>query len=182
MSNFACCLWWLGAGLLVGWLLAWLFDRLFRRDGEAAGVRFRSEVETLNGRIADLSARLADAEGRARNANVAAAVSSGLAAAGAYGFAPQKNGHDDLELIEGIGPKINELLQHAGINTFAKLATTPAATIQQILDAAGPNFRLANPGSWAGQAALCVKGDWAALRKLQDVLIAGVDPNTKRDE
>ena len=70
----------------------------------------------------------------------------------------------------------------AGNATIAKLAAAPAATVQQILDAAGPNFRLANPGSWAKQAALCVSGDWAALRKLQDELIAGVDPSKKRDE
>jgi predicted flap endonuclease-1-like 5' DNA nuclease len=182
MSNFACCLWWLVAGLLLGWLLSWLFDKLFRRDGEAAGVRYRSEAEALNRRIAELTSRLTEAEGRARNAGVAAAAAGGLAAAAAYGFAPQKNGHDDLELIEGIGPKISGLLQQAGINTFAKLAASPAAAIQKILDAAGPNFRLANPESWARQAALCVKGDWAALRKLQDELIAGVDPSKKKDE
>jgi len=210
MSNFACCLWWLVAGVLLGWLLSWLFDKLFRRDGEAAGVRYRSEVEglnrrvaeltsrlgdaegrakkeagdveSLNRRIAELTSRLTDAEGRARNASVAATAAGGLAAAAAFGFTPQKNGRDDLELIEGIGPKINELLQRAGIGTFAKLAASPAATIQQILDAAGSNFRLANPGSWAKQAALCVSSDWAALRKLQDELIAGVDPSKKRDE
>ena len=182
MANFACCLWWLVAGVLLGWLLSWLFDKLFRRDGEAAGVRYRTEVDGLNRRVAELTSRLTDAEGRARNASVAATTAGVLAAAAAYGFSPQKNGRDDLELIEGIGPKIGELLQHAGITTFAKLAAAPATTVQQILDAAGPNFRLANPGSWAKQAALCVSGDWAALRKLQDELIAGVDPSKKRDE
>jgi predicted flap endonuclease-1-like 5' DNA nuclease len=182
MSNFACCLWWLVAGVLIGWLLAWLFDRFFRRDGEAAGVRYRSEIEGLNGRIAELTSRLSDAEGRAKNADAIAAASSGMASAAAFGFAAQRNGRDNLELIEGIGPKISELLQQSGIDTFARLASTPAAAIQRILDAAGPNFRLANPVSWPGQAALCIKGDWSALRKLQDVLVAGVDPNTKRDE
>jgi predicted flap endonuclease-1-like 5' DNA nuclease len=210
MSNFACCLWWLVAGLLLGWLLSWLFDKLFRRDGEAAGVKYRGEVdtlnrriteltsrltdaesrakkevgevETLNRRIAELTSRLADADGRARNASAAALAAGGLAAAATYGFTPQKGGQDDLEIVEGIGPKINELLQHAGINTFTQLAATPAATIQRILDGAGPNFRLANPASWAKQAALCASGDWVALRKLQDELIAGVDPSKKKDE
>lgn len=182
MSNFACCLWWLVAGVLLGWLLSWLFEKLFRRDGEAAGVRHRSEVEGLNRRIAELTSRLTDAEVRARNANVDATAAGGLAAAAAYGFTPQRNGRDDLELIEGIGPKISELLRNAGIATFAKVAATPAAAIQQILDAAGPHFHLANPASWAKQAALCVNGDWVALRKMQDELIAGVDPSKKRDE
>jgi len=182
MSNFACCLWWLVAGLLVGWLLWWLFDKLFRRDGDAAGARHLGEIETLNRRIAELTSRVADADGRARDAGAAALAASGLAAAATHGFTPQKGGRDDLEIVEGIGPKINELLQHAGIDTFAKLAATPAATVQRILDGAGPNFRLANPESWAKQAAICAKGDWSALRKLQDELIAGVDPSKKKDE
>jgi predicted flap endonuclease-1-like 5' DNA nuclease len=181
MSNFACCFWWLVAGLLLGWLLTWLFDRLFRRDGDAAGVRLQAEVETLNRRTAELTMRLGDAEARAKSAGTAARVASGLAAAAAFGFTPQRNGQDDLELIEGIGPKIGSLLQEAGIDTFAKLAAAPVATVQQVLDAAGPNFRLANPQSWARQAALCVNGDWEALRKLQDELIAGVDPSKKHD-
>lgn len=182
MSNLACCLWWLVAGLLLGWLLAWLFDKLFRRDGEAAGVRLQAEVDTLNRRVAELTARLGDSETRAKRTEVAAVAATGLAAAAAFGFAPQRNGQDDLELIEGIGPKINELLKSAGIDTFAKLAAAPVATVQTVLDAAGPNYRLAKPESWARQAALCVRGDWAALRKLQDELIAGVDPGHKREE
>jgi predicted flap endonuclease-1-like 5' DNA nuclease len=207
MSNFACCLWWLVAGVVLGWLLSWLFDKLFRRDGEAAGVRLRTEIDGLNRRIAeltaragevenrekkalaeadglnrritDLTARVAEAEARARSAGIAA---GGMAAAAAFGFAPQKNSVDDLEIVEGIGPKISELLHNAGVTTFAQLAAAPLAKLQEILHLAGPNFRLANPESWARQAALCVKGDWAALRKLQDELIAGVDPSKKKAE
>lgn len=207
MSNFACCLWWLVAGLVLGWLLSWLFDKLFRRDGEAAGVRLRSEIDGLNRRIAELTtragdaesrekkalavaegltrrsaeltARLTEAEARAKSAGIAA---GGLAAAAAFGFAPQKNSLDDLAIIEGIGPKISELLHKAGITTFDELAAAPHAKLQEILHQAGPNFRLANPESWPRQAALCVQGDWAALRKLQDELIAGVDPNKKKEE
>jgi predicted flap endonuclease-1-like 5' DNA nuclease len=182
MSDFACCFWWLIAGLLLGWLLAWLFDKLFRRNGEAAGVRLQAEIETLNVRVAELTARLGDSETRAKRTEVAARAASGLAAAAAFGYTPQRNGQDDLELIEGIGPKISDLLKSAGLDTFAKLAAAPVANVQQVLDAAGPNFRLANPESWARQAALCARNDWAALRKLQDELVAGVDPSKKIDE
>jgi predicted flap endonuclease-1-like 5' DNA nuclease len=207
MSNFACCLWWLVAGLALGWLLCWLFDKFFRRDGEAAGVRLRGEIDALNRRVValttragdaeererkaladteginrrntELSERLAAAEARARSAGIAA---GGLAAAAAFGFAPQKNSLDDLAIVEGIGPKISELLQRAGITTFAELAAAPLPKLQEILHQAGPNFRLANPASWPRQAGLCVQGDWAALRKLQDELIAGVEPSKKKGE
>jgi predicted flap endonuclease-1-like 5' DNA nuclease len=207
MSNFTCCLWWLVAGLVLGWLLSWLFDKLFRRDGEAAGVRLRSEIDGLNRRIAELTTLASDAESREQKALAAAEdltrrnaeltarrieakapakragiAVGGLAEAGVFGFAPQKSGVDDLVIIEGIGPNISELLHRAGITTFRELAAAPLARLQEILRQAGPNFRLADPESWPPQAALCVKGDWAALRKLQDELIAEVEPSKKKEE
>jgi predicted flap endonuclease-1-like 5' DNA nuclease len=94
------------------------------------------------------------------------------AAAKAAGFAVR--GMDDLEVIEGIGPKIAGLFHDAGIHMFWELAQTPQAKMQEILDAAGANYRLANPASWAKQSDLAANNKWAELRKLQDDLTAGV--------
>jgi predicted flap endonuclease-1-like 5' DNA nuclease len=80
---------------------------------------------------------------------------------------------DDLTRIEGIGPKISEVLQATGIRTFAQLAGTEVRRLQEILEAAGPNLRLANPSTWPEQAGLAAKGDWAALETLQDELQGG---------
>ncbi len=80
---------------------------------------------------------------------------------------------DDLTKIEGIGPKIAGLLQAAGIITFAQLAQTEVGRLQQILTAAGPRFRLADPASWPQQAGLAAAGKWAELEKLQGQLVAG---------
>ena len=41
---------------------------------------------------------------------------------------------DDLTIIEGIGPKVNQVLQAAGIQTFAQLAETSAESLEAILD------------------------------------------------
>ncbi len=65
---------------------------------------------------------------------------------------------DDLEIIEGIGPKIAGLLKAAGITTFAQLADVDLERVQEILRAA--NLRLADPTTWAEQARL------AASRRL----------------
>jgi predicted flap endonuclease-1-like 5' DNA nuclease len=99
--------------------------------------------------------------------------------AGAFGFKPAKGGKDDLTIVEGIGPKINDLLVAAGIDTFAKLARTEIPNIQAILDKAGPNFKLAQPESWPRQSRLCAAGSWEDLKILQDELIAGVKPAGK---
>jgi NADH-quinone oxidoreductase subunit I len=80
---------------------------------------------------------------------------------------------DDLTKVEGIGPKISGLLQAAGIKTFAELANTDVAVIQQILTEAGSRYRLAKPQSWPKQAQLAAKGKWAELKTLQDSLKGG---------
>lgn len=80
---------------------------------------------------------------------------------------------DDLKLIEGVGPKIADLLINAGIVTFADLAATPVEKVSEILDAAGSKFAMHNPATWADQAALARDGKWDELKELQDKLNAG---------
>jgi predicted flap endonuclease-1-like 5' DNA nuclease len=78
---------------------------------------------------------------------------------------------DDLTLIEGIGPKINEILHAAGVNTFAELAAMEADKINQLLIARG--LRLADASSWPQQAQLAADGEMEKLQTLQDSLKGG---------
>jgi predicted flap endonuclease-1-like 5' DNA nuclease/DNA primase large subunit len=94
------------------------------------------------------------------------------AAATAAGF--KVRGMDDLEVIEGIGPKIADLFHKAGIHMFWELEKTPVTRMQEILDAAGPHYKLAVPASWAQQSGLAAANRWAELKALQDALNAGV--------
>ena len=80
---------------------------------------------------------------------------------------------DDLIKIEGIGPKIVQVLADAGITTFAALATTPAARLREILNAAGNRYRITDPSTWPEQAALAARGDWGAFNELVAKLKAG---------
>ena len=95
-----------------------------------------------------------------------------LAAAKKAGFAI-KNAND-LTIVEGIGPKINELFNSAGIKTFVQLAAATVPQMRKILDDGGSRFRIANPSTWAQQAALAAENKWDELKKLQDKLSAGV--------
>ncbi|MBP8949785.1 MAG: hypothetical protein KBG73_13170 [Candidatus Promineofilum sp.] len=79
----------------------------------------------------------------------------------------------DLQLVEGIGPKIAAILIEHGINDLGQLAETPVERLREILGGAGGRFRLADPGTWPRQAALGAAGDWAALTQLQTQLKAG---------
>lgn len=79
----------------------------------------------------------------------------------------------DLELIEGIGPKIAELLVEHGIVDLALLAAAPVEQLREILGMGGRRFRLADPTTWPEQARLAASGMWDALTELQSRLKAG---------
>ena len=64
---------------------------------------------------------------------------------------------DDLKTINGIGPKLEEFLNEAGIHTFTKLASTEVAELQKILDTAGTRFRTHDPSNWTVQAKELIK-------------------------
>jgi len=81
---------------------------------------------------------------------------------------------DDLTIVEGIGPKIAELLNNAGINSFAELASTKPAALKAILEAAGKRYQMHEPATWPKQATLARDGKKAELEKLQTELKGGV--------
>ncbi len=87
--------------------------------------------------------------------------------------ATKSTAKDDLKKIEGIGPKIAEHLNKGGIKTFADLGKAKQATLKGILAAAGPRYKMHNPGSWPKQAKLAAKGNWTELKALQDKLNGG---------
>jgi predicted flap endonuclease-1-like 5' DNA nuclease len=95
-----------------------------------------------------------------------------VAAAKAAGF--KLKGPNDLTVVEGIGPKINELFNNAGVITFAQLAKQTVPQIQKVLDDAGARYKLAKPGTWAQQSALAAENKWSELKALQDKLSGGV--------
>lgn len=80
---------------------------------------------------------------------------------------------DDLTKVEGIGPKINELLQAAGISTFKQLAEATVDSVKEILAAKGGTYKTKDPGTWGQQAQLAADGKWDELKELQDRLDGG---------
>ncbi len=81
--------------------------------------------------------------------------------------------HDDLKVVEGIGPKIEELLNKEGIMTFRQLSEASYERLSDILRAAGSRFQMHDPGSWPRQAELAADGKWEELRAWQDELDKG---------
>lgn len=80
---------------------------------------------------------------------------------------------DDLKKIEGIGPKIEELLQNADIKTFTSLAQSTPDKIKEVLEAAGSRYKMHDPTTWPDQAKMAADGEWDKLKEWQDSLDGG---------
>ena len=89
---------------------------------------------------------------------------------------------DNLKRIEGIGPKIAEVLRAAGIVSFTKLASMKPDEIKDVLIAAGDRFSFQDPTTWAAQSDLAAKGEWDKLKKWQEDLKGGRAEGATGDE
>ena len=81
---------------------------------------------------------------------------------------------NDLTVVEGIGPKIADLLQTiGGITTWWELHRTDVATLQTLLEGAGPRFQIHDPSSWPRQAGMLARGEWEDFKDLAADLQGG---------
>ena len=157
--------------------------------GFIIGYRSRkSEIDGLEVEFANLGTAVDDCE-RSRKVVAAPVVTASVVAAAAAFVAPVaafvapvvavpimaavSTKPDDLKVVEGIGPKIEGLLNDAGIYTFAELANTASERIKEILVAAGSRFQMHDPGTWPQQSAMARDGKLDELKKWQDELNKG---------
>ena len=140
---------------------------------KAAKVAAPKEVKVAAPKVAKVAAPKAAKVAAPKTAKVAAPKAAKVAAPKVAKVANVKVVKDDLKKIEGIGPKIADLLVAKGIITFADLSQTSSDTLKNILDGAGSKYKMHDPSTWAKQASLAANGNWDALKKLQDELNGG---------
>ena len=80
---------------------------------------------------------------------------------------------DNLQVVEGIGPKIESIFKENGISNWADLSAADPAKLSAILEAAGPRYRIHDPKTWPEQAKLANEGKWQELIKYQRFLGGG---------
>ena len=88
---------------------------------------------------------------------------------------------DDLTLIEGVGPKIANLLVVGGLKSYASVATASIEDIKAILSKGGSNYATHDPSTWSEQAKLASEGKWPELNKLKEKLIGGVNASSEEE-
>jgi predicted flap endonuclease-1-like 5' DNA nuclease len=80
---------------------------------------------------------------------------------------------EDLKFIQGLGAKIESLLNEKGIKTFADLAKSSQANVKAVLEQAGPRFKNQPPKPLIEQAKLVKAEKWSELETLQAKLMEG---------
>lgn len=165
----------LALGLLLWWLLSWLVGSRLKKHTEELYHRI-SLLESENGKLkrefSDRTTFLeSELEACRKSKAAGGAVAAGVVAAAVTEKAKIKK--DDLKIVEGIGPKIEELFNHAGIYSFDDLANTAVDKLKEILDEGGSRFQMHDPSTWPQQGALARDGKWEELKKWQEELNKG---------
>jgi hypothetical protein len=181
---------WFVAALVIGIVIGWLIRSVTARR-QVAKARSQHpdtvELERLRGRIGNLEPVVAERdrlraeldatraspvsdapETRLPDVSVAPDVSAAQAVLGRT-VVP-----DDLTVIPGIGPNVEQLCHGIGIRTWYDLATTEASLLRTMLLDAGPRFSTHDPSLWPEMARLLAEGRW---QEFSDMSQAGADSN-----
>ena len=188
-------------GVLSGWLLEWIFVRLFvpnpNRKLETALQASRKEASALQQQNRELQAALTAAKAAPsalpsvevvapaapetfETPAVAETVDAPMPVAetvvevstAAEPELTAEQSDDDLTRLTGIGPKLAEAMKAAGICTYAQLTTMSVEDVNQALAGSNIRYNKASAESWAEQATLAAAGDWKGLKAHQAALKA----------
>ncbi len=121
------------AGVIVGWLIKWVFDSRKTPPAPVETVRVSGktgELAAAQHRIKELEQRLGDAQ-----------------QPGAQVVFREK---DRLEMIHGIGPVFASRLTEAGIATFSELSRTSAERVREVI--APEEWQAIDPAAWIAEA------------------------------
>lgn len=118
---------------------------------------------------------------KANMSSESASVASSLTATSAIAFNAalaksvfgKKVKENDLTIVEGIGPKIQELFHNHNVKTWLGLSECSVEKCQEVLESGGAKFKMHNPETWSKQAGLAANGKWQELKDWQDVLDGG---------
>lgn len=141
-------------GVVTGAAAGWLAEFYLLRDRlSAEAAQLRTQLHAAERRAGDIQRRLEASTAEAgdlRTRLVALqAELDGLRTQFRSAVVAPPN---DLKQITGIGPRIEAVLQAAGIADFGRLAAATPDELRALLDAAGVT-RLADPATWPEQAA-----------------------------
>lgn len=167
---FTHCWWWLLFWMFLSFLLGWLLRKYLRRDKYAS---CSEELDLLKRKYANLEGKY-NASNYKERVQTIAPTSASLGATKARGNPYAKLRNDNLQIIEGVGPKMDEVLKKYNIGNWSALAGNTPSELRSILDQENPkSYKIIDPTTWSDQAQLAVDGKWQELIVMQKALDTG---------
>ncbi|MFT7251653.1 MAG: putative flap endonuclease-1-like 5' DNA nuclease [Flavobacterium sp.] len=166
---------------IVGYFIAKSSQKSFKKEEH----NYKSDLDACNQRNSQLETDLDTLRNQAKkpviekatfvSKTTKAATTSVIAfnAGAAKAVFGKKIIEDDLKLVEGIGPKIEELFKTSGILTWKRLSETSVDRCNKILHKAGERYKIHDPGTWPRQSKLAYQSKWQKLKDWQDKLDKG---------
>lgn len=160
-------------------VLGYLLGKILS-SGKVNSNNLQLELDNCRAKSSKLEAELATLKAKSSSFVAPHAVNSGLIGA----YVPfdadlassdfgKKVKENDLKIIEGIGPKIEELFHANGILTWEVLSETSVNRCQEILDKEEEQFVVHDPKTWPHQSKLAFEGKWKKLKDWQNAHIGG---------
>lgn len=159
-------------------------DRIAKLEAELDSCKVslgNVNYDEYNTKIAGLEADLAACKASKQSSN--SGIASSFAAGAATGIAFDADGakavfgkkikENDLTVVEGIGPKIQQLFHNHDVKTWRALSECSVEKCQSVLDSGGERYKIHKPGTWPKQAQLAYEGKWKELLAWQDELDGG---------
>lgn len=165
--------------LLVAALLGFLIGYLLRKsmkckkcaEWEEANSTLKIQIKKLEDDKTSIKEQLLKQEGELRGKDLRIRELESEAAKNKP-VAPKKPekspAKDNLQVVNGIGPKISQILKNRGITTWKQLSeTSPDVISQHLIQDGGERYRMHDPVTWPHQAKLADEGKWEDLKTFQ---------------
>ena len=147
---------------------------------DTIGLNREQPMHSVESEIEDQPAPTGDLPGTNHTSNLADQAISSLGTLGVAAVAGDQVSigskdmfdvlkEDNLQIIEGVGPKMAAVLNENHISTWGDLAGKTSDGLRQILSSEqyGRKYQIIDPESWPQQAALANQGNWDRLIAMQ---------------
>ncbi len=199
IPDFFCQYWWLPwillplLGLLLGWLIWGRYKNLLAEaeDKLAACQKKNRQFEvdlaecrkayastegenaTLRGRMREMEAAMAASEAKLATGTALTSETGTTKSSGKKTDIYASLKSDNLQVVEGVGPKMEEVLKNNKVTDWSTLASQSPESLRALLDKSGTRYQIIDPATWPEQAALANAGKWDELITLQKALDTG---------
>lgn len=150
-----------------------LSSLIFRLSAEVDRLSALSTNGVLEDGTEKLSLKSKNLSGRSKVTEKAQTVTGPMSQKGNVSNPVGEIKKDDLKVIEGIGPALERMLNENNIFSYNQLADHTVEQLDNLLDKAGPRFRVHVPETWPEQAALLRDGKLNEFKILTEKLKGG---------